>query len=121
MCVDCGIYFDLNWFFLTEADGKREEESKGKSGIIKLGAIREIIDKDKHCILDVTPSAVDRLNYAQYYPLVIFLRADSKQAVKELRARWAKESTKNPRKLFDQAVKLEKMYTQLFTGKEQII
>lgn len=71
----------------------------------------------KHCILDVTPNAVDRLNYAQYSPIVIFLRADSKHTVKELRAKLARSSNKSPRKLYEQAVKLEKLYSHLFTGR----
>jgi tight junction protein 1 len=73
--------------------------------------------QEKHCILDVTPNAVDRLNYAGYYPAVIYLRADSKNTVKELRAKHSKNSAKSPRKLFDQSVKLEKWYSHLFTGK----
>ena len=76
-----------------------------------------IIFQGKHCVLDVTPSAVDRLNFAQYAPIVVFLRADSKHAVKELRARWAKTSSKSPRKLYEQSQKLEKLYSHLFTRK----
>ncbi len=71
--------------------------------------------QNRHCLLDVTPNAVDRLNYAQYCPIVIYLRADSKHVVKELRARWAKNSQKSPRKLYEQAVKLEKLYSHLFS------
>ena len=37
-------------------------------------------------LLDVTPNAVDKLNYAQFYPIVIFARADSKQTIKECRS-----------------------------------
>ena len=71
--------------------------------------------QSKHCVLDVTPNAVDRLNYAQHMPIVVLLRAESKYAVKELRSRWARSSTKSPRKLYDQAVKLEKAYSHLIT------
>lgn len=60
------------------------------SSIIRLSAIREIIDRGKHAVLDITPSAVDKLNYAQFYPIVIYLRVDSKQAVKEMRAGFPK-------------------------------
>lgn len=56
------------------------------SGIIRLSAIREVMDRGKHALLDITPNAVDRLNYAQFYPIVIFLKADTKQIIKELRA-----------------------------------
>nr|QRF78342.1 ZO1 [Phoronopsis harmeri] len=100
-------------FECPQADHKKEGESK--SGIIRLGAITEIIDRNKHCVLDVTPGAVDRLNYAQYYPIVINLKSDSKHVVKELRNKLAKGSNKSPRKLFEQAEKLEKTYSYLFT------
>ena len=35
--------------------------------------------QDKHAVLDITPNAVDRLNYAQWYPIVVFLNPDSGQ------------------------------------------
>jgi len=40
-----------------------------------LTAINEVIEKNKHAILDITPTAVDKLNYSQLYPIVIFLKA----------------------------------------------
>jgi len=61
-------------------------KSQKSSGIIRLSAIRDIMDRGKHALLDITPNAVDRLNYAQFYPIVIFLRAESKHVIKELRA-----------------------------------
>lgn len=63
-----------------------ESDSKKCSGIIRLSAIRDMMDRGRHGLLDITPNAVDRLNYAQFYPIVIFLRAETKQNVKELRA-----------------------------------
>ncbi|XP_055873849.1 tight junction protein ZO-1-like isoform X3 [Biomphalaria glabrata] len=86
-----------------------------KTAIIRLGAIREAIAQHKHCLLDVTPQNVDRLNYAQYNPIVIFLKADSKQSIKDVRSRW-KNSSRNPRKLLEQSEKLEKTYSHLFTA-----
>ena len=50
---------------------------QGRKGIIKLTAINEVIEKNKHAILDITPTAVDKLNYSQLYPIVIFLKAPS--------------------------------------------
>ena len=77
-------------FFPTETESQIEEGSNSKntktSGIIRLSAIREVMDRGKHALLDITPNAVDRLNYAQFYPIVIFLKADTKQVVKEMRA-----------------------------------
>lgn len=65
------------------------DDSSGKtakSGIIRLSAIREVMDRGKHALLDITPNAVDRLNYAQFYPIVVFLKAENKQVIKEMRA-----------------------------------
>ncbi|XP_064114052.1 tight junction protein ZO-1-like isoform X4 [Macrobrachium nipponense] len=95
----------------------RELDSSGEkpSGIIRLSAIREIMDRGKHAVLDITPNAVDRLNYAQFYPIVIFLRAESKQNVKELRSGFPK-GRMSSKKLFDQSVKLEKLWSHVFTA-----
>ncbi len=86
------------------------------SGIVRLSAIKEVIDKGKHALLDITPSAVDRLNYAQFYPIVIFMRAENKSVVKELRSRLSKSIHKSSRKLYDNAVKLEKLWSHVFTA-----
>ncbi|GFY76260.1 tight junction protein ZO-1 [Trichonephila inaurata madagascariensis] len=101
-----------------QLDGHLDDISKSQksSGIIRLSAIKEIVEKGKHAILDITPSAVDRLNYAQFYPIVIFMRAENKHVVKELRSRLAKSSHKSSKKLHDHAVKLEKLWSHVFTA-----
>ncbi|XP_038640205.1 tight junction protein ZO-1-like isoform X2 [Scyliorhinus canicula] len=86
------------------------------SGIIRLHTIKQVIDRDKHAVLDITPNAVDRLNYAQWYPIVIFLNPDSKQGVKTMRQRLSPESRKSARKLFERALKLRKNNHHLFTS-----
>ena len=71
--------------------------------------------QNKHCVLDVTCAAVDRLNYAQMYPVVIFLKTESKDILKDIRA--ATESKrKSTKKLIIEAQKLEKSSAYLFTG-----
>ena len=70
----------------TASAGKDQQQSKNKSGIVRFPPIREIMSRGKHALLDVTPNGVDKLNYAQFYPIVIFARADSKQTIKECRA-----------------------------------
>ena len=69
-------------YYISELDTTGEG---GKSGIVRLSAIRDIMDKGKHALLDVTPNAVDKLNYAQFYPIVILARADTKQTIKDCR------------------------------------
>ena len=66
----------------TANDGTK---SVSKSGIVRLSGIRDLMDRGKHALLDVTPTAVDKLNYAQFYPVVIFAKADTKQVIKECR------------------------------------
>ena len=72
--------------------------------------------KDKHAVLDITPNAVDRLNYAQWYPIVVFLNPDNKQGVKNMRTRLCPESRKSARKLYERAIKLRKNNHHLFTS-----
>ncbi|RWS31853.1 tight junction protein ZO-1-like isoform X1 [Leptotrombidium deliense] len=94
-------------------------KSQKSLGIVRLSSIKEIIEKGKHALLDVTPNAVERLNYAQFYPVVLFLRAENKSVVKELRARFSKSSKssqKSSRKLFEQSVKIEKLWSHIFTS-----
>ncbi|XP_076356367.1 tight junction protein ZO-3-like isoform X3 [Tachypleus tridentatus] len=101
-----------------QLDGHVDDMSKSQktSGIIRLSAIKEIIEKGKHTILSITPNAVDRLNYAQFYPIVIFMRAESKHTVKELRSRVSKSNNKSSKKLYDHSVKLEKLWSHVFTA-----
>lgn len=75
--------------------------------------------KDKHAVLDITPNAVDRLNYAQWYPIVVFLNPDTKQGVKTMRTRLCPESRKSARKLYERALKLRKNNHHLFTSKSR--
>ncbi|XP_076324782.1 tight junction protein ZO-1-like isoform X4 [Tachypleus tridentatus] len=104
-------------FGSPQLDNELEETLKGErsSRIVRLSDIKNIIDKGKHAVLDITPNAVDRLNYAQFYPIVIFLKTENKQLVKDLRLKLARSSCKNYKKLYEHAVKLEKMWSHIFT------
>ncbi|XP_051754709.1 tight junction protein ZO-1 isoform X13 [Ctenopharyngodon idella] len=105
-----------------QPDGREKSEPRDagtdqrSSGIIRLHTIKQIIDRDKHAVLDITPNAVDRLNYAQWYPIVVFLNPDSKQGVKNMRTRLCPESRKSARKLYERALKLRKNNHHLFTA-----
>lgn len=76
----------MNFFIFLEMDSTIEDSKSKSSGIIRLSSIRSIMERGKHALLDITPNAVDRLNYAQFYPIVIFLKADTKHVIKQLRA-----------------------------------
>uniref|UniRef100_A0A3Q3R4X8 Zona occludens protein 1 n=1 Tax=Monopterus albus TaxID=43700 RepID=A0A3Q3R4X8_MONAL len=102
-------------FELAKSEPRDAGPDQKSSGIIRLHTIKQIIDRDKHAVLDITPNAVDRLNYAQWYPIVVFLNPDTKQGVKNMRTRLCPESRKSARKLFDRALKLRKNNHHLFT------
>ncbi|NXX81608.1 ZO3 protein, partial [Urocolius indicus] len=86
------------------------------SKVIKLDSVRQIAEKDKHALLDITPSAVERLNYVQYYPVVVFCEPESRQAIKAMRQWLAPESKKSSRRLYAQANKMKKHCSHLFTA-----
>ncbi|XP_062383697.1 tight junction protein ZO-2a isoform X2 [Sardina pilchardus] len=102
--------------FIIAKTEARDAGSEASSGVVRLNTIRQIIEQDKHAVLDVTPKAVDTLNYTQWYPIVVFLNPDSKQAVKTMRKRLMPSSNRSARKLYEQAVKLRKTCSHLFTA-----
>ncbi|CAN9504785.1 unnamed protein product [Ophioblennius macclurei] len=104
-----------NEFVVAKTEPK-DAGSEKSSGVVRLNTIRQIIEQDRHALLDVTPKAVDTLNYTQWYPIVIFLNPDSKQGVKAMRNRLMPGSNRSARKLHDQAVKLRKTCSHLFTA-----
>ncbi|KAM4528115.1 tight junction protein ZO-2a isoform 2-T2 [Odontesthes bonariensis] len=104
-----------NEFVIAKTEPKDAGTEKS-SGVVRLNTIRQIIEQDRHALLDVTPKAVDTLNYTQWYPIVIFLNPDSKQGVKTMRSRLMPGSTRSARKLYEQSVKLRKTCSHLFTA-----
>lgn len=105
-----------NLYEIARSEPRDAGTDQHSSGIIRLHTIKQVIDRDKHAVLDITPNAVDRLNYAQWYPIVLFLNPDSKQGVKTMRQRLCPESRKSARKLFERALKLRKNNHHLFTA-----
>ncbi|XP_068012523.1 tight junction protein ZO-3 isoform X2 [Melanerpes formicivorus] len=86
------------------------------SKVVKLDTVRQIAEKDKHALLDITPSAVERLNYVQYYPVVVFCEPESRQGIKAMRQWLAPGSRKSSRRLYAQANKMKKHCSHLFTA-----
>ncbi|XP_049979334.1 tight junction protein ZO-3 isoform X3 [Alexandromys fortis] len=99
-------------FEIAESVSRTDNPSK----IIKLDTVRVIAERDRHALLDVTPSAIERLNYVQYYPIVIFCVPESRPALKALREWLAPASRRSSRRLYAQAQKLQKHNGHLFTA-----
>ncbi|XP_029300422.1 tight junction protein ZO-2a isoform X2 [Cottoperca gobio] len=107
---------DMPSQFVVAKTEPKDAGSEKSSGVVRLNTIRKIIEQDLHALLDVTPKAVDTLNYTQWYPIVVFLNPESKQAVKTMRNRLVPGSTRSARKLYEQSVKLRKTCSHLFTA-----
>uniref|UniRef100_A0A673XNW5 Tight junction protein 2b (zona occludens 2) n=1 Tax=Salmo trutta TaxID=8032 RepID=A0A673XNW5_SALTR len=107
---------ELPDLFVIAKTEPKDAGSEKSSGVVRLNTIRQIIEQDKHALLDVTPKAVDTLNYTQWYPVVIFFNPDSKPGVKAMRQRVIPGSNRSARKLYEQAVKLRKTCSHLFTA-----
>uniref|UniRef100_A0A8C7P816 Tight junction protein 2 n=1 Tax=Oncorhynchus mykiss TaxID=8022 RepID=A0A8C7P816_ONCMY len=107
---------ELPDLFVIAKTEPKDAGSEKSSGVVRLNTIRQIIEQDKHALLDVTPKAVDTLNYTQWYPIVIFFNPDSKPGVKAMRQRVIPGSNRSARKLYEQAVKLRKTCSHLFTA-----
>uniref|UniRef100_A0A9J8B336 Tight junction protein 3 n=1 Tax=Cyprinus carpio carpio TaxID=630221 RepID=A0A9J8B336_CYPCA len=90
--------------------------SESSSSVIKLDTVRRIAEQEKHPLLDITPTAVERLNYIQYHPMVLFLDPHSRKDVKSMRQKYMPGSNKSSRRLYAQALKLRKHNSHLFSG-----
>ncbi|XP_078280418.1 tight junction protein ZO-3-like [Rhinoraja longicauda] len=101
-------------FELAQTVPRNSEE--GSSSIIRLETVRLISEKNKHGLLDITPTAIERLNYVKWYPIVVFFNPENKQEVKAMRQHLSPQSRKSSKSLYTQAVKLRKHWAHLFTG-----
>ncbi|XP_078266431.1 disks large homolog 1-like isoform X7 [Rhinoraja longicauda] len=75
-------------------------------------SVREVAEKGKHCILDVSGNAIKRLQIAQLHPIAIFIKPKSVENIMEMNKRLTADQA---RKTFDRAIKLELEFTEHFT------
>ncbi|XP_052005402.1 disks large homolog 3-like isoform X2 [Xyrauchen texanus] len=76
-------------------------------------SVRAVAERGKHCILDVSGNAIKRLQQAQLYPIAIFIKPKSVEALMEMNKRQTYEQAN---KVFDKAVKLEQEFGEFFTA-----
>ena len=67
-------------------------------------------------MLDITPSAIEQLNYAECYPIVIYLKLTDRRLIKQIRDDYGKFYVKSSRRLLTNAHDLEYSYSYLFTS-----
>ncbi|XP_048397792.1 disks large homolog 1-like isoform X10 [Stegostoma tigrinum] len=76
-------------------------------------SVREVAEKGKHCILDVSGNAIKRLQIAQLHPIAIFVKPKSVENIMEMNKRLTEDQA---RKTFERAIKLELEFTEHFTS-----
>ncbi|XP_040294831.1 disks large homolog 5 isoform X2 [Bufo bufo] len=91
----------------------------GHFDVTTVASIKEITDKNCHCLLDIAPHAIERLHSVHIYPIVLFIRYKSTKQIKEqkdpifLRD---KVTQKNSKEQFESAQKIEQEYSKYFTA-----
>ncbi|XP_063772448.1 disks large homolog 1 isoform X8 [Pseudophryne corroboree] len=76
-------------------------------------SVKEVAERGKHCILDVSGNAIKRLQIAQLYPISIFIKPKSVENIMEMNKRLTEDQA---RKTFERAMKLEQEFTEHFTA-----
>ncbi|XP_006908587.1 disks large homolog 3 isoform X1 [Pteropus alecto] len=78
-----------------------------------IQSVRAVAERGKHCILDVSGNAIKRLQQAQLYPIAVFIKPKSIEALMEMNRRQTYEQAN---KIYDKAVKLEQEFGEYFTA-----
>ncbi|KAJ0065366.1 hypothetical protein NL108_007575, partial [Boleophthalmus pectinirostris] len=77
-----------------------------------IQSVRQVAEKGKHCILDVSGNAIKRLQLAGLHPIAILIKPRNIENIMEMNKRLTEEQA---RKTFDRAIKLELEFTEFFT------
>ncbi|XP_036193127.1 disks large homolog 5 isoform X9 [Myotis myotis] len=91
----------------------------GHFDVTTVASIKEITEKNWHCLLDVAPHAIERLHHMHIYPIVIFIHYRSAKHIKEQRDPVYlkdKVTQRHSKEQFETAQKIEQEYSRYFTG-----
>ncbi|XP_010832499.1 PREDICTED: disks large homolog 5 [Bison bison bison] len=91
----------------------------GHFDVTTVASIKEITEKNRHCLLDVAPHAIERLHHMHIYPIVIFIHYKSAKHIKEQRDPIYlkdKVTQRHSKEQFETAQKIEQEYSRYFTG-----
>ncbi|KAJ8669316.1 hypothetical protein QAD02_000575 [Eretmocerus hayati] len=78
-------------------------------------AVKEICEKNSHCILDISLASLERLFRHQIYPIVLLIKFKSTKQIKEVKdSRYPsdKVSAKAAKEMYEHALKIESEYRQ---------
>jgi len=78
-----------------------------------VASVKEVAERGKHCILDVSGNAIKRLQSARLYPIAIFLKPSDPTFIMSINDRMTEEQAD---KAFNRALRLEHDFINYFTG-----
>ncbi|KAF7205670.1 disks large homolog 2 isoform X2 [Nothobranchius furzeri] len=76
-------------------------------------SVRHVAERGKHCILDVSGHAIQRLQVAQLYPIAILIKPKSVDSLLNMNKKLTEEQAK---KSLERATKLEQEFGEFFTA-----
>ncbi|KAK3095808.1 hypothetical protein FSP39_019465 [Pinctada imbricata] len=76
-------------------------------------SVKEVAEKGKHCILDVSGNAIKRLQVAGLYPVAILIKPTSIQSIMDMNKRISEEQA---HLTFERTAKLEQEFGEYFTA-----
>eukprot|EP00081_Caenorhabditis_elegans_P000473 NP_001021686.1 ZO-1 (Zonula Occludens tight junctional protein) Ortholog [Caenorhabditis elegans] len=88
-------------------------ESDG--GVIRLSSVDHVIASMKHCVLDISIESVERLQLAQYAPIVVFLDVDGRSKIREIRKK-CNAPHLSSRKLAENGNQIKKHHSHLLSA-----
>lgn len=78
-----------------------------------VASVREVAEKGKHCILDVSGNAIKRLQIAGLMPIAILIKPQSVAALMDMNKKLNKDQAKE---MFEKNLKLEQEFIEYFTA-----
>uniref|UniRef100_A0A287CWX3 Guanylate kinase-like domain-containing protein n=1 Tax=Ictidomys tridecemlineatus TaxID=43179 RepID=A0A287CWX3_ICTTR len=90
----------------------------GHFDVTMVASIKEITEKNRHCLLDVAPHPIERLHHMHIYPIVIFIHYKSAKHIKKQRDPIylrGKVTQRHSKEQFKTAQKTEQEYSRYFT------
>ncbi|XP_012221505.1 disks large homolog 5 isoform X5 [Linepithema humile] len=82
-------------------------------------AVKDLCEKNIHCILDVSMASIERLHRHQIYPIVLLIKFKDRTQIKEVKdSRYMSDkiSTKAAKEMFEQTLKIEAEYKQFISA-----
>ncbi|KAL5004521.1 hypothetical protein ScPMuIL_017977 [Solemya velum] len=78
-----------------------------------VASVKEVAEKGKHCILDVSGNAIKRLQVAGLFPIAVLIKPKSAESIMEMNKRITEEQA---RMTYERTVKLEQEFGEYFTA-----